>query len=68
METLRQYLNSLSPDDQRDFAKRCRTTVGSAHLAILATRIGDNYLPDQIAKLEGAFLLPEGRANCVLEF
>jgi len=28
MEKLRAYLNSLSPSDQEDFARRCNTTIG----------------------------------------
>lgn len=34
METLRQYLNSITPDEQSDFAARAGTTVGFLRKAI----------------------------------
>lgn len=35
-EVLRLYLNSLAPDDQESYAKRCGTTVGYLRKAISA--------------------------------
>ena len=34
MEKLREYLNSLSPDEQKAFADRCNTSVGYLRKAI----------------------------------
>jgi hypothetical protein len=34
METLRAYLNSLSPDEQAAYAKRCGTTIGYLRKAL----------------------------------
>lgn len=34
MESLRQYLNSLPPREQKAFAKRCKTSVGYLRKAI----------------------------------
>lgn len=36
MEALREYLNSLVPDEQRAFAERCETSVGYLRKAISA--------------------------------
>ncbi|WP_167760118.1 hypothetical protein [Paraburkholderia pallida] len=36
MDKLLAYLNSLSPDAQRDFARRCGTTIGYLRKAISA--------------------------------
>ena len=36
MDTLRKYLNSLSPDQQTDYAVRCGTTVNYLRKAISA--------------------------------
>jgi DNA-binding transcriptional regulator YdaS (Cro superfamily) len=35
-EVLRKYLNSLDPEDQESYAKRCETTVGYLRKAISA--------------------------------
>lgn len=34
METLRAYLNSIPPDDQSAYAKRCGTTIGYLRKAL----------------------------------
>ncbi|CNL19744.1 Uncharacterized protein conserved in bacteria%2C prophage-related [Yersinia pseudotuberculosis] len=34
MEELRIYLNALSPDQQRDFASKCETSIGYLRKAI----------------------------------
>lgn len=34
METLRRYLNSLSTDEQKAFARRCNTSIGYLRNAI----------------------------------
>ena len=43
METLRAYMNGLTVDQQADFARRCRTSVGYLRKVISAkTKLGES--------------------------
>lgn len=43
MKELLAYLNSLAPDGQRDFARRCGTTIGYLRKAIsVGQRLGES--------------------------
>ena len=49
MDTLREYLNALSLDDQEAFASRCGTSIGYLRKAIsLGQRLG----PDIVVSIE----------------
>lgn len=53
METLRLYINQLAPDDQRDFATRCGTSVGYLRKAISTGQRFDGALVVNIQRESG---------------
>ena len=65
METLRAYLNALSPDEQAEFARRCETTIGYLRKALSkGGRLGESLCINLERESAGALrcedLRPEG--------
>lgn len=55
MNTLRDYLNSLPPPEQVDFAARCNTSVGYLRKAISARqKLGESIVISIERESEGA--------------
>jgi len=55
MDTLREYLNSLSPEEQDGFAVRCNTTIGYLRKAIsIGQRLGEKLCIDIERESSGA--------------
>lgn len=64
MDTLRTYLNSLTTDEQADFAARCDTSIGYLRKAICTgQRLGDQLALDIERESGGAVSLDSLRSD-----